>query len=272
VASERLRRAQEQFGVARVRVLAGEAIAPDSLQLLLEMNRARLELLRRDSAFTVSRLALGRQIGADGPVDAAPLDSALPPPLPLSLDALVTEMRSNGPELLAARAADRRAEAVLGAERENYLPEVTLGATTGAYDSRFFPSALKRSQLAVTVAWPLWNGGHREVAVARARAQADAADAQRVDSERGAAQRMSAVYHGYQTARAGIELALVGVAVSAETYRVQSARYREGASTILDLLEAQVNLSEAQVTLVQARYSARLALAQIEALLGRRIP
>jgi outer membrane protein TolC len=272
VADERLRRAQEQFAVARVRVIAGEAIAPDSLQLLLEVNRARLDVLRRDSALTVSRLMLGRQIGVTSPVDAAPVDTAMPAPLPLSLEAAVAEMRAGGPELVAARAAERRADAVLGAERESYLPDITLGATTGAYDSKFFPSAFSRTQLAVTVSWPLWNGGQREAAVARARARADAAQAQREASERAAAEQIAAAYHGYETARAGIELAVVGVAVSAETYRVQSARYREGATTILDLLEAQVNFNEAEATLVQARYGAWLALAQIEALLGRRIP
>jgi outer membrane protein TolC len=82
---------------------------------------------------------------------------------------------------------------------------------------------------------------------------------------------MARAYRGYATAQARIELALVGVAVSAETYRVQGARYREGATTILDLLEAQVGLGEAEATLVQARHAARLTLAEIEALLGRRV-
>ncbi|MGH7713428.1 MAG: TolC family protein, partial [Gemmatimonadaceae bacterium] len=62
-----------------------------------------------------------------------------------------------------------------------------------------------------------------------------------------------------------------GVAVSTENYRVQRARYREGATTILDLLEAQVALSEAEASLVQSRFATRLALAQIESLLGRRV-
>jgi outer membrane protein TolC len=82
---------------------------------------------------------------------------------------------------------------------------------------------------------------------------------------------MAQAYHGYLTSRGGIDLALIGVAAATENYRVQNARYREGATTILDLLEAQVALSEAQAALIQARYSSRLALAQIEALLGRRI-
>ena len=271
VAADRLRRAAEQLGVARVRVQSGETISTDSLQLLLEVNRARLDVLRRDSALVVSRLRLGGQIGLSGPVDAAPLDTAAPLPLPLGLDAAVAELRAGGPELVAARAAERRAGAALAAGREQYLPSVILSATAGAYDAEFFPSASKRNQLALTIALPIWDGGRREIAVARARAQRDVARAEREERERGTAAQMAEAYNGYGTARAGIELALVGVSVSAETYRVQGARYREGATTILDLLEAQVGLSEAEATLVQARYAARLALAQIEALLGRRL-
>jgi outer membrane protein TolC len=271
VAADRLNRATEQLGVARVRVQAGETIATDSLQLLLEVNRARLDVLRRDSALAVSRLRLGRQIGQPGPVDAAPLDSAAPRPLPVSLDQATAELRERGPELEAARAAERRAGAGLAGEREGYLPDITLSATAGAYDSEFFPSALKRSQLAVTVSLPIWDGGRREVAVARARAQRDVARAVRQERERATAEEMAQAYNGYETARAAIELAEIGVSVSAENYRVQRARYREGATTILDLLEAQVGLGEAEAALVQARYGARLALAQIEALLGRRL-
>jgi multidrug efflux pump len=271
VAADRLRRATEQLGVARVRVQAGETIATDSLQLLLEVNRARLEVLRRDSALTVSRLRLGRQVGWAGALDAAPLDTARPVPLPVSLDEATAELRARGPELTAARAAERRAGAGLAGEREGYLPDITLSATAGAYDSEFFPSALRRSQFAVTVSLPIWDGGRREVAVARARAQRDVARALRDERERAAAEDMARAYNGYETARAGIALALIGVSVSAENYRVQGARYREGATTILDLLEAQVGLGEAEATLVQSRYAARLALAQIEALLGRRL-
>src|SRR5688572_6912514 len=41
VAADRVKRAEEQLAVARVRVVAGESIASDSLQLVLELNRAR---------------------------------------------------------------------------------------------------------------------------------------------------------------------------------------------------------------------------------------
>ena len=271
VAGDRLKRAQEQFTIARVRVSAGDALATDSLQLLLEVNRARLEVLRRDSALTVSRIRLGTHIGLSGPADAAPVDSAIPAPLPLSQDDAIREMRERGPDIEAARAAERRADAIVNTEREGYFPDIALGATVGAYDAEFFPSAFKRGQFALTLSLPIWDGGQRELSMARARTDRDVAHAEREARERMAAAEMAETYHGYQTSRAGIELALVGVGVAAETYRVQGVRYREGATTILDLLEAQVALSEAEATLVQSRYATRLALARIEALLGRRL-
>lgn len=271
VAADRLRRAEEQFGVARVRVLAGEAIASDSLQLLLEVNRAKLAVLRTDSGLVTSRLRLGRRIGLDGPAEAAPVDATAPAQLPLTQADAIAEMRRRGPEVEAARAAERSAAAALGAEREAYLPEIRVGGTTGAYDSQLFPSALRRSQMTVTVSLPIWNSGRRELSIARARAERDVARAARADRERGTAEQMTEAFQGYETSRAAVDLALVGVAVATENYRVQRARYAEGATTILDLLEAQVALSEADATLVQARYATRLAQAQIEALLGRRI-
>ena len=271
VATDRLRRAEEQLDVARVRVQAGEAIATDSLQLLLEVNRAQLAVLSRDSAVVTSRLRLGRQIGLMGPADAAPIDTAVPPPLPLTQEAAVSEMRSRGPQVVAARATERRADALLLAQRESYLPEVSVGAITGAYDSEMFPSERKRTQLALTVSLPIWNAGQRELEVSRARIDRDVARAEREESEREAAEVIAQAYHGYGVSRAAIGLAMVGVAVSAENFRVQGARYREGATTILDLLEAQVALSEAEATLVQSRYATRLALARLESLLGRRL-
>ncbi|MFN2567732.1 MAG: TolC family protein [Gemmatimonadaceae bacterium] len=271
VAADRLRRAEEQLGIARVRVVAGEAIASDSLRLLLEVNRARLAVLRADSALVTSRLRLGRRIGLDGPAEAAPVDATAPAQLPLTQADAMAEMRRRGPEVEAARAAERSAAAALSAEREAYLPEIRIGGTTGAYDSQLFPSALRRSQMTVTVSLPIWNSGQREISVARARADRDVARAARADRERASAERMAEAYQGYETARAATALAVVGVTVAAENYRVQRARYAEGATTILDLLEAQVALSEADAALVQARYATRLAQAQIEALLGRRI-
>ena len=66
-------------------------------------------------------------------------------------------------------------------------------------------------------------------------------------------------------------MANTAVIVANENYRIEDVRYREGATTILDMRAAQISVGEAEAALVQSRYSTRLALARIEALLGRRL-
>ncbi len=271
VAEARLERAQEQLSIARSRVQSGYAISSDSLQLLLEVNKAQLDVLRRDSALTVSRLHLGTLVGVTGPVDVEPIDTTRLAELPFTLQQAVAELRTRGPGIVVARANELQANAALSFEREAYLPEITLSAQTGKYDSELFPSAFDRSHFAVNISLPIWNGGVRELSVARARAERDVAKAEREERERAAAEDMARAFNGYNTARAATDLARIGIAAASENYRVQRARYREGSTTILDLLEAQVALTEAESALVQSRYAARLALAQLESLLGRRV-
>lgn len=108
VASERVRRANEQLAVARARVVAGAAVQTDSLQLLLELTVARVELLRQNARLKVSRYQLARRIGAPGPVDAAERDTTPASALPITEEQAIIEAVAESPEVLAARARDRK--------------------------------------------------------------------------------------------------------------------------------------------------------------------
>ncbi|HJU67494.1 MAG TPA: TolC family protein [Gemmatimonadaceae bacterium] len=271
VAAERVRRAREQLGVARARVISGAAVSTDSLQLLLELNRARVAELRQISALRVARLQLGRRIGMNGPVDATPLGDARAPDLTLSLAEAVAEAGRSGPAAVGARALEDAAEALVKAERGSYLPSLTLGATTATYDTRFFPDATSRTSFIFSATLPIWNGGQREVLMSQARVQREIARATRLDTERAIARDVTERYEAYTTARATTQLAEEAVLVARENYRVQDTRYRAGATTILDLIEAQTRLTEAEAEFVQSRYATRLALGRFEAELGRRL-
>ena len=83
--------------------------------------------------------------------------------------------------------------------------------------------------------------------------------------------RLTAAVEAYATARATTALSQTGVVVARENYRVQDSRYRAGSTTILDVLDAQLRLTQSEADLVQSRYAARLALAGLEAILGRRL-
>ncbi len=270
-AEQQVRRAEEGLKVARARVASGAVVQSDSLQLLLDLTRARVELLRQRAALEVAQLNLGRRVGSDRPVDAAPIDTAPPPALPIDDAAAVSLALEQGPDYRVARADERAADAVLRAQRSDYFPTVNLSGAHQRFDSKFFPSARAVSSVTLGFSWPLWSSGQREVAVAEARTRSNVARAIRADLERGARADITEALAAYRTARASVDLSQTALVVAQENYRVQQSRYRAGAATILDLRDAQVDLAQAEADLVQARYGTRLALAGLEAMLGRRL-
>ncbi len=271
VARQRLARAESQFALARARVQGGATVQSDSLQLLLERQRAETAVLTREAALIVARLQLGRRVGLAGPVDAAEPADAVPPVLTMSLADAVQLAVSVGPAWQQARASERAAMAALKAQRGSYLPSLTLNATWSAFDNKFFPTATSRRAVGISGSWALWNGGQREVQMQQLSTQRNVARVVREDLERGARHDVTEAYTTYDVARRTLEIDLSAVGVATEVLRVQEARYQAGASTVLELLDAQTQLAEAESDRVRAQYEVRLTRAGLEAILGTRL-
>jgi outer membrane protein TolC len=271
VSQERVNRAREGLGVARARVASGAAVQTDSLQLVLELTRAEVDVLVKGNALRTAQLELGRRVGEATAVDAAPLDTMAAPDLPLGLPEAVQTALDQGPQYRTARANERAAAAALKSQRSDYFPTLGIGALHQRYDTEIFPGAANVTSVTFSVSFPIWNNGQRELEVSRARVARDVARTIREDLERAVRRDVTAAFDTYQTSREAARLAGVGVAVGRDNYRMQEMRYRAGASTILELLDSQVSLAEAEADLVQARYVTRLSLARLEAILGRRL-
>ena len=271
VARDRLRRAREQLAVARAKVSSGAAVQTDSLNLRLELTRAQIAQLQQTSKLRVARLQLGRRIGAAGPVDAVPLDSALAPELPISLADAITQAAAQGPEYRRVAADERAAAAAYRSRLGNYLPHATLSWTGVGFDNKFVPSGAKFTQLSLGVTFPLWDGGRRELALSQARVSRDVARTIRDDMQRAVQHDVTAAYDAYETTRTSVGLSAEALTAARESFRIQRTRYQSGATTILDLVDAEVNLSQAEADYVAARYGTRLALAGLETILGKRL-
>jgi outer membrane protein TolC len=272
VAQERVRRADEQLAVARARVVSGAAVQTDSLQLLLELTRAQVDLLQQRALLRVARIQLGRRIGVTVPVDAAPLARLPEGPLPITEQQAVMEALDEGPRFMGAQADARAAENAYKSTWGGYLPRVDLFATWQAFgDEIVLPDETRRWLYGVQVSFPIWNNAQREIQLSLAKSRREVARVLRDDTERAVRRDVIEAYEVFTTARASARLAQEAVVVARENLRVQEQRYRAGATTILDLLSSQVSMVEAEAGLVQARQAERLALAGLEALLGRRI-
>jgi outer membrane protein len=271
VASGRVRRAEEQLSVARARVVSGAAVQSDSLQLFLELTRAQVDLLRQEASLRVARYQLGRRIGADGPVNAAALDTLPAPALPVSEAEAVSEAVQGSPRVVQAQADAAAASSALKSAWSQYLPSLTFFASYTGFDETFFPTATERTLFGFSLDIPIWDNGQREVRLSEARTTKAITRALWDDTERAVARDVVEAYQLYETARAAARLAATAVVVARENLRVQQERYRAGATTIIDLITAQVDMADAEAGVVQARQQTRLALAGLEAILGRRL-
>ncbi len=271
VARRRVERAESQLATSRARVLSGAAVQTDSLQVLLELTRAKVNLLVERTGLDVARAELGRRVGRSVAVDAAGTDTATARALPITLADAVSIALAQSPQIRVAEAQARAAAADVRVRKASYLPWATLTGTAVSYDDKFFPTALDRSAATLTVSLPIWNNGVREILLTRAQSANKVAEAVRDDLQRAALADITRTYSSYETAAAAAELAMVAVVVARENYRVQETRYRAGAVDIIEFLNGQVDLADAESGLVQARFATKLALAGLEVILGRRL-
>jgi outer membrane protein len=271
VARDRSQRAEQQLAVARARVVSGAAVSTDSLNLRLELARSQVGQIQQESALRISRLELGRRVGAVGPVDAATVDTGTAPDLPIALADAIAEAARQGPDYRVAAANERAASAAYRAELGNYLPRATLTFSSNTVDQKFYPKLFNQQSLLLGISLPIWNNGQRELNLSRAKVIKDVARATREDMDRAVQHDVTAAYDAYETSRATARLSREAVVIARENFRVQQTRYTAGATTILDLITAQVALSNAEGALVESIYANRLALAGLESILGRRL-
>src|SRR5207244_12376971 len=176
-----------------------------------------------------------------------------------------------GPQFPLARPNEGAPPRLLAGDSGTYLPALTLVGQNEHFDTHFFPEARSLSLVTFRVSIPIWTGGAREIAISEPRVNRDVARAAREDGERAARRDVTEAYETYTTARDNYALSIRALATAAENFRVQDQRYRAGAATILELVDAQVQLTQAASDGGPTRRATRLALAGLEAILGRRL-
>jgi len=270
VAAEFVAQAELGLGYARDRLAAGTATRADVLLAELALSTAhRQQLAARDTLSTTSA-ALGRLVGADGPVDADAPIALEPVSLVLGDSGVLASAPAAAPVVVNAQALANADAAAVRASETQYLPTISLGAGYNWSNNGRVGGALPSGWIvAFTTSFPLFNGFVREAAVTQAKVTAEVATATSADTRRfvrAEAQRLLGSLH---VAEQDITLTRDAVRLAGEDLRVIQARYRAGIATILDVLTSQTVLIQAELDLVSARFTYQVARASLEALLGR---
>lgn len=275
-AMAQLAQAQEQLKASSARVAAGAATKSDSLRSIIAVGNAQLAVLTAENNIRVANATLTRLVATPFTVTATGGDTTAVTVV-TSDSAEIARWIDDAPSILTARAEVNAALASAKSSRAPYWPTLNLGMTFSGNrsDEAFAPSGGPYSSnrtLRLNFNYPLFNGMQREENVARASIAEENARAQLREARLVADQQLTQLVGSLRLAEARLAIQDASVVAGEEDLRVQNQRYALGASTLLDVLTSQSTLNQARYGRIQARYDARVAKAQIEALIGRDIP
>ena len=272
-ARRQLEQATEQLKSSTAKVRAGAATKSDSLRSAIQVGNARLAMLTAQNNLRVANAGLSRLVGASDVVTAMPADTAEMGRIVLD-SAQLTAMALDGPSVRQAEAALTAARASKKAAKTPYMPPINSSySLSGNNTSDTFDWGSgripKQNSLRFSLNFPLFNNLSREENVMRTTVAEDNAVAALRDAKLAQQQSLVQYLGAFRTAEERVAIQLSSVAAAEEDLRVQQQRYNLGASVLLDLLTSQTTLDQARASLIQARYDARIAMAQVEALVGR---
>lgn len=271
-AGAQLAEARQQLAISTAKVNARTATRSDSLRAVIAVSQAELAALTARADRANADAALTRVIGSDAPVSATPL--GLPSDSALTADsAALARLATDAPPVRQATANEEAARAQVRAARSAYWPTVGLSygrnltSATAQFDP-FGANYVTSGQLRLNVGLPLFDQFSRTRDVANAEVATANAEAAVRDQRLAAQQTLVQALTALRTAGQQVATQTQSVTASEEDLRVQRQRYQLGASTLLDVLTSQTQLTNARLGLVQARFAARTARAQLEALVG----
>lgn len=261
--------ARESLAAAQARYQAGIATPADKLQAQTALAQATLNLITARGTERGAEGALANIMGFDAskPFTLAPIKVSEPDPaVEQDIGKLIEQARENRPDLAAADAQIKAAEAQLAASRAAGKPSVTLSASTSSVNTTGSPTTNSGS-LSLSVSVPLFTGFNRTYQSRAAEAQIESKVAARDLLANQVALDVWKAYQTLLTNSQALRTANDLVASAEQSEQMTLGRYKAGISglSIIDVLNAQSALASAHQQRVAALYnfkSSRLALAQ----------
>ncbi len=261
IAAENRASAQKLLDIAEKRVRLGESRP-------IELVKARVEFLSLEREYDKARATLA----GDRQVLRQFLSGGLPADFSLAGEGEVVEPMmplkrwqeaalAAHPLLAAQEAQVKQAESTLGAERQAWVPDVTVKVFhTQDVD-------LRATGGGVSIPLPLWN--RKEGEVAKAAAAKSQADYELRLLKQDLETKLAAQYSLYETARRQVESFQTAILKeAAESLRVAQFSYEHGETSLLELLDSRRVYRGTEQDYYKALLDYRLARAELWRLAG----
>jgi len=265
-ALESERAAKESFAAAEARYNAGSATPADKLQAQTAYSQATLNRITADGNLKNAQGTLANMIGLDAnrSVSLAPANTAaIPNDFEGDINTLIEEARLRRPDLQAAAAQVKAAQASADAARAAGRPSISLTASADQYSNSGINS--HSSLVGINLSVPIFSGYAPTYRVRAAEAQVEVKNSQLEQLRLQVALDVWTAYQHLTTATQSLRSSSDLLNSAEQSERVVLGRYKAGVGSILDVLNTQSALASARQQRVQSTLNwniSRAALAQ----------
>jgi outer membrane protein len=268
-ALESERAARESFAAAEARYNAGSATPADKLQAQTAYSQATLNRITAEGSMRNAQGTLTNIIGLDAnrKVSISPANTMeVPKDFAGDIDALIEEARKQRPDLQAAAAQVKAAEASADAARAAGRPSISLTASANQYNISGIDS--HSSTVGINLNVPIFSGYSTTYSVRAAEAQVDARNAQLEQLRLQVALDVWTAYQNLTTATQSLRTTADLLDSAQQSERVALGRYKAGVGSILDVLNAQSALASARQQRIQSTFNWNISRATLAQAMG----
>jgi outer membrane protein len=259
-----------------VRLLLKQGIVSeyDELRASVGVENLRPSVIQSENNFNLALDALRNTIGISNNEDIAITGNlkfeAVDDSVLTQAESMVIE---SNPGLTALKRQIELNDAVINAERSNYLPTIVMfgSYSYSAIKNEFNFSTndfYKSSQIGLSLSMNLFQGLQTYAKVEQAQLEQRKSEEQKVSVERSLRTGTHSVKSNLQQARKRIEAQDKTVEMAERGYKIVTTRFLENAATQLEVNDAQLALTQAKVNRVQAIYDYLVASADLDQLIG----
>ncbi len=261
--------AKESFAAAEARYLAGSATPADKLQAQTAYSQATLNRITIEGNQKNAQGALANMLGLDANrnVSLATANTmAIPNSFEGDIAALIEEARQHRPDLQAAAAQVKAAEASADAARAAGRPTISLTASANQINSGGITS--RGSLVGINLSVPIFSGYATTYHVRAAEAQVDVKNGQLEQLRLQVALDVWTAYQHLITATQSLRTTADLLSSAEQSARVALGRYKAGVGSILDVLNAQSALASARQQRIQSTFDWNINRATLAQAMG----
>ena len=273
-AMESEKASRESLTAAETRYQVGTGTPADRLQAQTAWSQATLNRIKAEGTLKNALGTLANLMGLDAnqPLRLAEIPDTLPDTrFDQQIESLISEARERRPDLKAAEAQLKAAQANVDIARASGLPRLSLAAGPSWQETRGSSNDLSKTSNAIglTLTIPIFSGFDTTYKLRSAQARVETASAQRETLRLQVALEVWNAWQNLQTATQTIRTTADLLASAEQSERVALGRYKAGVGNILDVLNAHSALAAARLQRIQALLDWRISRATLAKAVGR---